>query len=276
METNKILQSDFIDLLFNGRNQDYGAYELRKSYNKRVRNSILATFSISLLLVGGYVIASNSDLSNIDRSRKPVVVTTVLEHVEIPETVTPPPPPVQAPPPPAVATIAFTHPRIVDNDQVQPEEEMPPIESTDNKAIGIKTTDGVEGDFDPSANGLGPTAGGVETPPVEKKEEIYTFVEIMPSFPGGDQALHKFLNDKIVYPSMAAENGIEGTVFVTFVVDGDGNIKDFKTTGAVRGGGLEEEALRVVKKMPKWNPGKQNGKPVNVQFNLPIRFRLGN
>ncbi|GEP93860.1 M56 family metallopeptidase [Chitinophaga cymbidii] len=105
-------------------------------------------------------------------------------------------------------------------------------------------------------------------------EEVFTFVEQPPSFPGGDPALAKFLNQNIRYPHAATEKGKGGTIFVSFVVTKDGSVKNVKTVGAKKGYGLEEEAVRVVKLMPKWKPGKQNNRLVNVQFNLPIRFTL--
>jgi periplasmic protein TonB len=103
--------------------------------------------------------------------------------------------------------------------------------------------------------------------------EIFTIVEEQPSFPGGEEALMEFLGKNIAYPPMAKESGIQGTVFVTFVVEPDGSVTNVKTLRGI-GGGCDEEAIRVVKNMPKWKPGKQRGKPVRVQFNLPIRFIL--
>ncbi len=114
--------------------------------------------------------------------------------------------------------------------------------------------------------------------PVEEEEEeeeaqIFTVVESMPGFPGGDVARMKYLRDNMKYPQMARESGIQGKVFVTFVVEKDGKVTDVRVLRGI-GGGCDEEAIRVVKSMPKWNPGKQRGKPVRVQFNLPIIFKL--
>ena len=112
---------------------------------------------------------------------------------------------------------------------------------------------------------------------VEEKEiveaEIFTVVEDNPMFPGGDEARMKFLRDNIKYPQMARESGIQGTVYVTFVVEANGAITNIKVLRGI-GGGCDEEALRVVRQMPKWQPGKQRGKAVRVQFNMPIRFVL--
>lgn len=103
--------------------------------------------------------------------------------------------------------------------------------------------------------------------------EIFMVVEESPSFPGGDEARIKFLQQNIKYPQMARESSIQGTVFVTFVVERDGSVTDVRVLRGI-GGGCDEEAIRVIKAMPKWQPGKQRGKPVRVQFNMPIKFTL--
>lgn len=106
-----------------------------------------------------------------------------------------------------------------------------------------------------------------------EEAEIFYIVESMPEFPGGETAMRKYLGKNIEYPQMARESGIHGRVFVTFVVEIDGRVTDIKVQRGI-GGGCDEEAIRVVKNMPRWKPGKQRGKPVRVQFNLPIKFTL--
>jgi protein TonB len=103
--------------------------------------------------------------------------------------------------------------------------------------------------------------------------EIFTVVEDAPGFPGGDEARIKYLQNNIKYPQMARESGIQGTVYVTFVVERDGKVTNVQILRGI-GGGCDEEAIRVIKNMPRWNPGKQRGKPVRVQFNMPIVFKL--
>ncbi len=105
------------------------------------------------------------------------------------------------------------------------------------------------------------------------EEEIFTIVQDMPSFPGGDAAMLSYLGKNIKYPTLAKESGIQGTVYVTFVVEKDGSVSNVKVLRGI-GGGCDEEAIRVVKSMPRWTPGKQRGKPVKVQYNLPCRFVL--
>ena len=107
----------------------------------------------------------------------------------------------------------------------------------------------------------------------EEEAQIFTVVESMPGFPGGETAMKRYLAENIQYPQMARESGIQGRVFVTFVVEKDGNVTDVRVLRGI-GGGCDEEAIRVIKNMPRWDPGKQRGKPVRVQFNMPIMFKL--
>lgn len=166
-----------------------------------------------------------------------------LEEEVIPPSATPPPPP---PPPPAPTTVL----EIVDD-----EEDIEEVEILDQE---IKEDTKVE---------------IVQRAEVIEEDQIFTIVEEMPSFPGGEAALFKYLGEKTKYPQMATDAGISGVVYVTFVVDKEGKIRDVKVLRGI-GGGCDEEAVRVVKSMPTWKPGKQRGKSVTVQYNLPIRFTL--
>ncbi|WP_211999813.1 energy transducer TonB [Chitinophaga sp. HK235] len=278
MDSAKIQGNDFLDILFDGRNKDYGAYALRSRYDRRVRNAVMGTASIVLVMVGGYVL--NNTLSAKDNINKPVFLdkTTTLTQIDQPEPDPVIPPPVQATPPPAAApTIDFASLKVVPNDQVSPEDEPPKISDIGNKTVGLQNT---EGDLNGVADGLADVSAGtpgvVTAPVAPEREETLTFVEIMPEFPGGEEALRKYLQKNLRYPNMAVENGIQGPVYVQFVVSKDGTISQVKTVGAAKGGGLEEEAVRVVNKMPNWKAGKQNGRTVNVLYNLPIRFSLEN
>jgi protein TonB len=115
-----------------------------------------------------------------------------------------------------------------------------------------------------------------EAPAVEEdRNDVFVIVEQMPQFPGGQGEMQKFLGGNLKYPEEAVEAGISGAVYVTFVVDKDGSIVDARVLRGI-GGGCDEEALRVVRSMPKWEPGVQRGKPVRVQYNLPIRYSLRN
>ncbi|SJZ40327.1 outer membrane transport energization protein TonB [Chitinophaga eiseniae] len=279
MESAKIPGNDFLDILFEGRNKDYGAYALRNRYDRRVRNAVMGTASIVLVVMGGYVL--NNTLMAHDVVSRPVVLETprMIDPLDepLPDPVLPPPPPVQTSPPPAAPTVDFASLVVAPDREVRPEEEPPRINDIGNKAIGFENK---EGDPNGRPEGLddltGPTTGVVDIPVAPEREERFTFVEFMPEFPGGEPALMKYLSKNIRYPHMAQENGVQGSVFIQFVVNRDGSISEVKAVGASKGAGLEEEAIRVVSKMPNWKPGKQNGKAVTVIFNLPIRFQLDN
>lgn len=103
--------------------------------------------------------------------------------------------------------------------------------------------------------------------------KVYDFAEVMPTFPGGTESLYSYFSKNIQYPKKARKNGIEGTVYVSYVVEGDGSISNVNILRGI-GGGCDEEAYRVVKEMPKWNPGMQDGKPVAVEYKVPIKFTL--
>ncbi|HOZ39587.1 MAG TPA: energy transducer TonB [Flavobacteriales bacterium] len=168
----------------------------------------------------------------------------LLGEEGIPPSAAPPPPP---PPPPAPTTVL----EIVEDDEVV--EEVEQIDQEIKEDTKIEKVERQEEEVE--------------------EEQIFTIVEEMPSFPGGESELFKYLGKNIKYPAMAQESGISGVVYVTFVVDKDGKIRDTKVLRGI-GGGCDEEALRVVKNMPAWKAGKQRGKAVTVQYNLPVRFTL--
>lgn len=277
METTKLLKTDFLDILFDDRNKDYGAYDLRRRYDRRVRNAVMTMTGIVAVIIGGYTISTKLMASGNDKIEIKAYVPPEMEILDIPPVEKPiiPPPVAHTPPPAAAPTIDHTIFKVTKDNDVKPEDEVPKNDDLKGKAIGVANIDG-----DPDGSELGMPeglSGGsnvVEAPPAVKKEERFTVVEIMPEFPGGEEALRRFLNNNIHYPSVAQDNNVSGMIFVRFVVGKDGLISEVETIGAKKGAGLEEEALRVVKKMPKWKPGRQNGENVVVYFNLPINFKL--
>jgi protein TonB len=255
MAKEKVYVESLEEMVFKGRNQAYGAYVLRKKYKKHVTISMIIAL---ILLIGGVaypVIASYIYKKNIIKEEKSVE-TEILNAPK--EDLPPPPPP---PPPEAMAEkVKFTVPKVVE----------------DTVESGLATQDDLS------------TKGNTEAPPEEEikieevkeqviqqeaPKEIFTVVEEQPGYPGGDEARIKFLQDNIKYPEEAKELGVSGKVFVTFVVEVDGSITDVRVLRGI-GAGCDEEAIRVVKSMPRWVPGKQRGQPVRVQFNLPIKFTL--
>lgn len=279
MNTTNIYNADFLDILFEGRNKAYGAYELRRSEDRRVRKALMGTASIALVVIGGYVLGNNLFAAPTDTRNEPMVKETVLENLPPAEDkVIPPPPPVVTTPPPAVSSIKVTPPVITRDELVRAEDEVVKLDSIGNKSIAVANIKGddINGQDIPALMASNGGGTGIIEAHKPEKEEIFMTVEIMPSFPGGEEALLRFLRDNVKYPRVAQENEIQGTITVQFVVDKEGNINDVKTIGAVKGGGLEEESIRVVKKMPKWKPGRQNKESVSVQFNLPVRYTLAN
>ena len=265
---------DFLDILFDERNKDYGAYELRRKYDQRVRNAIIGTASFALVIVGGYALSNRLMASdNTHRVLPPVVLMPTPIDPLIEHPVTPPPPPLPPAAPQQVHTERFVVPVVARDVN---EEDVPPrMDQLEHAAIGVTTTAGVDDDIAPASLNTG--TGVVETiapKPETDRNEVRTFVEISPEFPGGMEALSRYLSKSIRYPNIAAENDISGRVYVQFVVNYEGAIKDVKVVGNHLGGGLEEEAMRVVKAMPKWKPGRQNGQNVSVLYNLPIVFHL--
>ena len=171
------------------------------------------------------------------------------EEVEIQQTSQETPPP---PPPPAVQEVEVLN-GVEDNVETESIE----VNTEDDKAEEVVI------------------AAPVEAPVEEEEEEVvFVVVESMPEFPGGQQALFKYLSENVKYPVIAQENGIQGRVICQFVVNKDGSIVDVEV---VRSGGdpsLDKEAIRVIKSMPKWKPGKQRGKPVRVKYTVPVNFKL--
>lgn len=250
---------DRVELVFEHRNKEFGAYVLRKKYQRRILMAMLISFVT--VLVFFLLPQLMSLLSNVKFDDKNAVteVVTLAEPPPIDKT-TPPPPPV-IPPPPVQQTIKFTPPKVVKDEEAQ--EPPPTQEEVKEIQVSTVTQEGSKDVID------------LPTDPVGDPDEgkIFTVVEEMPTFPGGEEELFKYLQRNIKYPAIARENGISGRVYVTFVVDKDGKIKDAKILRGV-GGGCDEEALRVVRNMPDWKSGRQNGRPVQVQYNLPVNFTL--
>ncbi|ASZ11037.1 energy transducer TonB [Chitinophaga pendula] len=279
MNTTKNSQKEFLDILFNGRNKDYGAYDLRVRYDKRVRNAIATMASFALVILAAYSFSSRSVAATVNT--KAIVNEVILDDLKMPEAklVPPPPPPPATPPPALKPTIRVTTPRIVEDQQVA-EKEQPPrmdeiIKTSVSTVNAAGNVNGIDPDMIPDiGKGAGTGVVSVPTPAKEENDHPFTFVEQMPAFPGGEEALMKYLLNNTTYPHIAMENGIEGTVYVGFVVDREGNVIDVRLAGQKKGGGLDEEAVRVIQKMPKWKPGKQNGRAVAVVYSLPVKFKL--
>lgn len=261
------------DIVFEGRNQEYGAYELRKLIPKHSRKALIAAVIIFLF----FTFASFFNLTSIFQGKKKEKeVSLEMTDVQLPP---PPPPPVAAPPPPPPPppvrpTIKFVEMIAKKDEEVQ--EQTPVVKQEDIKETQVSTVT-QEGDKNAKAiiddkPGNGPAAA--PAPEAPKEPEIFDRAEVMPTYPGGVLELMKFLQKNIRYPSLARENGLEGKVIVKFYVDTDGTVRDPQVLKDGVGGGCGDEAIRVIKSMPKWAPGSQRGKPVKVYYTLPVTFKL--
>jgi protein TonB len=271
METNKILTADILDIIFEGRNKEYGAYELRKTYKNRLIVAIVSTLLVCLLFLIGSIIANRKTADNTELLAQDVN----LEEIKQPDEpkVEPPPPPPPKQEPPKVEITKFTPPKIVEDQKVKPDEEPPPQEKMEDTKIGTINQAGIkdEGKIDlPEEKGTGVAAPAA--PSVDYDQE-FTSVQMEASFPGGAGAWKKFLernlNDRVV-----EENGGppgKYTVIVSFRVDKDGSITEVKAENNP-GYGTADEAVRVIKKGPKWNPAQQNGRQVIYRQRQSITF----
>ena len=249
------------EIVFEYRNKNYGAYVLRKLYNKHLNRSLL--IAIAILLAGlAYPLVSSYYAQ---RRAKYIEKSASAEFIDLnkPKEEAPPPPPPPPPPPAALEQkVKFVAP------VVTTEEVVEDVNIFNQDDLSKNTTNEPVAVVEEAA-----PAQVQEVIEVEEAKPVFTIVEEMPSFPGGDAERNKFLAENIKYPQQALENNIQGTVYVAFVVDSKGNVTDVKVMRGI-GGGCDEEAIRVVKMMPQWHAGKQNGKQVRVLFNMPVYFKI--
>lgn len=275
MEVNKILTADILDIIFEGRNKEYGAYDLRKSYNRRMIIALIVTAVLITILFVSFLVAKNLPE---DKETEMVVQDVQLQEIKQEEKVEPPPPPPPPPPPepPKIEMAKFTPPKIVKDEEVKEEEKPPEVEKLEETKIGTINQEGIkdEGIVAPPVSDAG--KGVIEAPKKDETnyDDIFTKVEIESSYPGGPGAWMRYLNKTFRYPQEAQDDGIQGTVVVQFIVDKAGNVSDVEAVSGPSTGGLRDEAIRVIKKSGKWEPAVQNGRKVKSYKKQPITFRL--
>lgn len=267
----------WLDLIFEGRNHSYGAYVLRQQSSKRHLISFVFSMAFVVVIVfTAITVKKVNDTILRDKHEDSVVLTSI--------DLTPPPPPeeivehrVEAPPLIEMAkTIQFTVPKIEKDELVKEANEIKSVDEVlENSTAIVANVDNLEGRDD----GLGilPDALKEHKVIVAAVEDNKTYdlglIEQNPSFPGGEAAMYEWLSKNINYPVIAQENNIQGKVTLQFVVDKNGDIVDIIIARGVDPS-LDKEAVRVVKSMPRWIPGKQGGNSVKVRFTLPVQFRL--
>lgn len=271
----------WVEMVFAGKNKEYGAYQLRKGTSGRNIKALLILV-IAAALVGGFLawkvieqkqaeeqqaymeamqLQQLQDQAKKEEKKKEPVKPKIEPKKEIPV---------------ARETQKFTAPVIKKDELVKEENQVKQMDKLDEKvAVG---TENKEGTKDRLAEAVRSDIATVAPPPPpapkpEVSNKVFDVVEEMPHFPGGPAALQAFLSSNTKYPVVAQENGVQGRVIVSFVVERDGSITDVKVVRSVDPS-LDREATRVVKSMPRWSPGKQNGSAVRVKYTVPVVFRL--
>jgi periplasmic protein TonB len=277
MEANKILSADVLDLIFEGKNKEYGAYELRKTYNRRIGRALLITASVALLALLGSILASAmKDKNNKKVKMEEMTIQEVKQEEKKPEPPPPPPPPPpKQPDPPKVEMKQFTPPVIKKDEEV--EKPPPPQEELKEVKIDVKDEEGVKDigiqEVQKPPEELKPVIEEKKEDPDENK--IFEKVEVEAKFPGGDSKWRQYL-ERTLNPSAPVDGGApEGTytVVIQFIVDKEGNISDVRPL-TNHGYGMEEEAMRTIRKGPKWEPAIQNGRQVKAYRKQPITFQV--
>jgi protein TonB len=266
---------DRLDIIFANRNRAYGAYQLRRAYGAYMGRALAV--GLTLIFLAVFLPGWIKGAGLFDRPEAPRNVEIIISdpRLEAPPKETPPP---MEPPKPAKPTIAFPPPVVLQDDQVPEESAQPDVQELIESTAQVSS---VTSDGDPDAlptlddveQSLEDIGGSVATaPPVETVHEMFD-VNVPPTFGSGEKDLLAYLAGNIRYPELARENGIEGVVVLTFVVDKDGQVRDVKIVKDI-GGGCGKEAVRVAQGMPRWRPGEAAGHPVKVRFTLPVKFQL--
>lgn len=274
MDAKQILKADLLDILFEGRNKEYGAYDLRKTYNKRITTALIGTVVLILLILIGSAIAKklNKDNAVVNMNTTETTLQQIKPNEPPPP---PPPPPPKLPPPPPVATIQFTPPKVVkDEEVIKPPPEIKQIEEA---KVDVKTVEGTKdlGIVAPPSEEKGTN---VVAPPAEKKEDpdkVFTKVEIEAQFPGGPQAWTRYVTRAIQSQIDEFTDADYGTCVVRFIVDKSGQVSDVQAT-TMKGSKLAEIAVNAIRKGPKWTPAQQNGRFVNAYRLQPVTLQNPN
>ena len=273
MEANKILSADVLDIIFEGKNKDYGAYDLRKTYNRRITRALIITASVAVLALGGSILASAMKSKDDGKVKMDEMTIQEVKQEDKKEPPPPPPPPPPKQEPPKVEMKQFTPPIIKKDEEV--EKPPPPQEELKEAKIDVVNQEGIKDENIATPVAIDEGKQIVEEKKEEDENKIFDKVEIEASFPGGDSKWRQYL-ERNANGQVATDNGApEGTytTVVQFVVDKEGNISDVRAL-TNHGYGMEEEAMRVIRKGPKWTPAVQNGRQVKAYRKQPITFQV--
>lgn len=244
------------DLVFSGKNKAYGAYKMRETSPRRHNIAVILVIVIALI---GFSIPTLIKMATPKQKEVMTEVTTLsqLEEPEVKQEEMKRIEPVAPPPPALKSSIKFTAPVIKKDEEVRDEDEIKSQTELTETKVAISIADLKQ----------------VVTQAEPEPEKVFDMVEQMPQFPGGQAEMMQFISKNMKYPTIAQENGTQGRVTCQFVVGADGKVRDVKVLRGVDPY-LDKEAVRVIMSMPKWIPGRQNGKAVSVKYTIPVMFRL--
>ncbi len=261
-----LINKTWKSIIFDNRNQSYGAYELRTEYDRYIIRALIISCIIFSISIAAPLIMSVLDLGKEEKAEMVEINLELLPPPPMDPNLPPPPPPPKIEAPKLAAAVKFIPPKVVEDEKVT-EEDPPTVDDMKDKQISTENREGEKTTVEEI----------VETGPAvveEVKDEIFLAVEEMPEFPdGGNATLMKYIAKNIKYPAKAMEMGTTGRVIVSFVVNKEGEVVSPEVMKGI-GDGCDEEAIRVIKSLPKWKPGKQNGRAASVKFTVPINFKL--
>ena len=276
MTDTQLATASLDDIVFDGRNQGYGAYQLRALYQRHIMRALAIATAIFALLVVFPLVAQ------LMKEALPMAPPKVLDSGNkliapplTPDPITPLPPtakpPVTPPPPPTMENVV---PMVVDDKVASKESEVPNQDELRDKQSGVRTIEGDPNTGNPNLEELLPEKGDAATNEVVDKH-VYVSVEQMPELPGGggQMAIVLAIQRAVKYPTLALHNGVEGKVYASFTVNEKGEIVDLRIVKGL-GSGLDEETIRAIKSLPRFIPGKQNGREVRVSFTVPVTYRI--
>lgn len=287
MKPSLLFNPEMLDVVFEGRNKEYGAYQMRSTYQERMMRAMIWSFGLFIAMFIAYGVWKNSKSLNEEIAIPDPIV--VLREVSIekpnikPAEIKPAPAVGSAAPAPPKAQIRYVQPTVVADHQEVETVDIPTQEDLEGKAIGTTTSANESGDAntafgsdDNTSEGNG-TGTGTGTEGSGESEvmtpEVFNFVEEMPEFPGGEKKMMEFIQKKLAIPPVVREMSENQTVHVRFVVDEQGQVSDIQVLrSTIRL--MEQPSIDVVSNMPKWKPGKHNGRPVKVYFTLPIKVQF--
>ncbi|MBY0477084.1 MAG: energy transducer TonB [Chitinophagaceae bacterium] len=270
MEINKILSADFLDILFEGRNKEYGAYELRKNYQKRLTTALLITAGVALLIFLAVIVGRSVGTNDKKRTKSTDITLAEIKQEE-PQKIEPPPPPPPKQEPPKIEIQKFTPPKIVEDEKFEEKNEVKEQEVITN--VGKIDQEGIK---DPEV--VNPPKVEQETKvveaPKEDENQVFTKVEVEAQFPGGEAKWNKYVYNEIMKNiDDLTDEGQEGSCEVQFIVDKEGNVSSVEPL-TMKGSKLAEVAVNAIKRGPKWVPAIQNGRQVKAWRRQKVTFRL--